>query len=165
MDKHTFIVCTSSGADGQIYQERKYCVDNRLFEYESNYEDSLPYRNIDRFISLDNWHYMIDNITNGWIVRSESTDQYGIVVNIIKNKYGIPVCLQVICHPDEYYTKSVHGSIDNFLSGAVYDFISIDRVTEYEELGDGYYLDTDTGVLCEDEDYWDNFFREVGDDD
>ena len=165
LDKHTFIVCTSSGADGQLYKERKYCVDGRLLEYESNYEDSLPYRTIDGIISLDDWHYMIENISKGWLVRSESTDQYGIVTDIITNKYDIPVCLRVMCHPDEYYTKSVHGSIDNFLSGIEYDYISIDRVTEFEALEDGYYLDETTGVLCEDEEYWDNYFKDGDADD
>lgn len=153
MSKKSFIVCINDGADGNIYKERRYFADGRLLEYDSNYEDTMEYRSIEGLIDLDKWHYLINHIDIGWTVESETTGQYGHVVEVIRNIWNIPVCLKVFRSPDGCYIESVHKSIREYIETTAIDYISIDRVSDYSPILSGYYVDPETKVLCEDETY------------
>lgn len=98
---------------------------------------------------------MLDNIRKGCSVESESTGQGGVVESVIRNKYGVPVCIKVR-----------YGEDDSV------DYISADRVSFWEPYGsfipddeysrdmddevqalldDGYWWDKEKGVYINDE--------------
>ena len=69
------------------------------------------------FLGTSSYRNMLDNIHKGCYIESESTNQGGTVVSIIKNKYKIPVCVKV-------------SYIEN--GKTYYDHISVDRISFYE---------------------------------
>ena len=84
------------------------------------------------FLSTPTYRNMLDNIHVGCWVESSSTSQYGTVKKIIRNKFKVPVCVQVAYEdPDSEKEKT--------------DYISLDRVTFYEPSN-----------YVPDEEYWDD---------
>lgn len=86
-----------------------------------------------KFLPTPSYRNMLDNIHLKCYVESESTGQYGTVVKIIKNRFKVPVCVQV-----SYQTDA-----DDKLH---YDYISVDRISLYEPYSnyvpdDEYYDD------------------------
>lgn len=80
---------------------------NSIKQTDMNFLDTSSYRN------------MLDNIHKGCYIESESTNQHGTVVDIIKNKYKIPVCIKVLYKNEEDWKT-------------YYDYISVDRISFYE---------------------------------
>ena len=145
-------VCINDGADGSPYLERVYMTDCRLLEFDDNYSDTFPYDSIEGLPDVKSWHYLIENISLGWYVGSETTDQEGFVYSIIYNKYGIPVCVKVIMPSSGYYfRKEDYDTVEDYLLDCETDFISIDRISYWDEIEEGYHLDIATGVVCPDE--------------
>lgn len=70
-----------------------------------------------KFLSTSAYRNMLDNVHKGCYVESESTNQGGTVVSIIKNKDRIPVCVKV-AYKEEGKTY--------------YDHISVDRISFYD---------------------------------
>lgn len=142
-------VCINDGADGSPYLERVYMTDCRLLEFDDNYSDTFPYDSIEGLLNVKAWHYLIENISIGWFVGAETTDQEGFVHDIILNKYGIPVCVKVIMPVSgTFYYEEGCGSIEEYLSSCETDYISIDRISFWEEIDEDCYLDEEHGVVC-----------------
>lgn len=76
-----------------------------------------------RRISTLSYRNLLDNIHKGCYVESESTRQAGTVTQVIRNQYGLPVCLKV-----EYDHEGL--TLD--------DYISVDRISLWEPYS--YYV-------------------------
>ncbi len=86
-----------------------------------------------RYLSTPSYRNMLDNIHKGCYVEAESTKQGGTVVQIIRNKSKVPVCVKVLIGTDA--------------SKKFYDYISVDRISFYEpysyEVPNDEYYDGD----------------------
>lgn len=90
-----------------------------------------------QFLKNVSYKCLLRDVKVGWYVESHSTNQYGKVVEIIKNRDGVPVCLKVKGKqkPQEEWEY-------------FYDYISIDRVTVFQESVTDEFLEL---VYLEDE--------------
>lgn len=109
------------------------------------------------YLPSSSYRNMLDNIHPGCYVEAESTIQGGTVDSVIRNKYGIPVCIKVRYGED--------NSID---------YISADRVSMWEPYNtfvpDSEYSSTfeELKQLLLDDGYWWNeekgvYINEKGD--
>lgn len=91
-------------------------------------------------------HYraLLNDVGTGDNVASPTTSQYGKIVKVIRNKYGIPVCYKVKYY-DEYDGGGKPINPDNW----GYDYISVDRVEECDLFDE--WSDEFDGVYYNDE--------------
>lgn len=82
---------------------------------KAEYSDIITLENVDyeRLPTLT-FRNLLDNVQIGCYVEAESTRQAGMVVSVIRNRRGVPVCLKVCTAKGER------------------DFISVDRVSMWE---------------------------------
>lgn len=91
-----------------------------------------------RFMDTPSYRNMLNNIHIGCYVEASTTTQYGYVKKIIRNKFGVPVCVHVLYEGGEENKKK-------------YDYISVDRIDFYEPCNlvvanEEYYDDSDWDV-------------------
>lgn len=85
---------------------------------------------------MTNHHFrrMLDNVTPRCRVEAEYTHQWGSIVEIIRDRYGIPACFKV----------EPYGYTEDNPADWTYDYIPVSEVTLYEPWGAegcGYGLD------------------------
>lgn len=65
-------------------------------------------------LSAAGYRNLIDNVHEGCYVESESTNQFGNVTDVIRNRFGFPVCLEV-------YVEQLKTT----------DYIPVDRISKW----------------------------------
>jgi len=124
--------------------KRKTTADfDELMKLESFVQPTASYRN------------MLDNIHPGCFVEANTTRQSGTVESVIRNKYGIPVCIKVRYGDDnsvDYISAdrvSFWEPYDYCVSNAEYE----ETFEEYEEemLALGYQWDEDLEAYVNEE--------------
>lgn len=86
------------------------------------------------YMTNHNFRRMLDNVTLRCRVVSEGTHQWGSIVEIIRDRYGIPACFKV----------EPYGYTEDNPADWTYDYIPVSEVTLYEPWnadGYGYGLD------------------------
>lgn len=141
--------------EGDTFYEETMRTNERLFE-RHDYETNNDTKGI---VPVYDWYYLIENIDVGWRVESVTTQQSGNVIKVITNKWNTPVCVEVVENPKyECFNKEEFKDLQEYISGCYHDFISIDRISSFDDLPDGYYVEN--GMRCVDVDYLDDVFRE-----
>lgn len=110
---------------------------------EADFEELMKRES--RYMSNHSFRRMLDNVTPKCQVEAEYTHQGGSIVEIIRDRYGIPACFKV-----EPYRYNKDKS-----PGWTYDYIPVTEVTLYEPWdaeGYGYGFDYS--------DSWDEDFEE-----
>lgn len=92
------------------------------------------------FLSTPSYRNMLNNIHIGCYIEAESTGQGGDVIEIIRDKNQIPVCIKVSYKPENS-------------KRAIQDYISVDRISFYEPYdfvvsNEEYYDDDDDWGMC-----------------
>jgi len=150
-----FVLCFYDDCERGAYHEETMRTDERLLERYDRENNT----DTEGIVPVCDWHYLIENIDIGWRVESDTTQQSGNVIKVITNKWNIPVCVEVVENPKcECFNKEEFKDLQEYISGCYHDFISIDRISRFDDLPDGYYVEN--GMRCVDIDYLDDVFRE-----
>lgn len=105
---------------------------------EANYEELMKRSSLN--MPTDTYRRMLDNVTPRCQVEAEYTRQWGSIVEIIRDRYGIPACFKV----------EPYGYTEDNPPDWTYDYIPVTEVTLYEpwsEEGYGYGF-VDYGSDC-----------------
>lgn len=97
------------------------------------------------------YRYLLDNVEPSYEVVAYSTQQGGTVEKVIRNRYGVPVCLKVRA-----------GENDEIV-----DYISVDRVSHFEarscSVDHAFGYDPNLYLEKSDEEYDDMYDEEYDD--